>query len=117
MVKYTEEQVIEMILTDYIGKRIFILAPLVRQRRGHYRELFESMRRKGYLYIRVDGEVVEITRGMKVDRYKNHNIEVVVDKLIVQDKDDERVKKSVKTAMKQGEGIFLSTWNLEHRSY
>ena len=107
MVKYTEEQVIEMILTDYIGKRIFILAPLVRQRKGHYRELFESMRRKGYLYIRVDGEVVEITRGMKVDRYKNHNIEVVVDKLIVQDKDDERVKKSVKTAMKQGEGIIM----------
>ena len=93
MVKYTEEQVIEMILTDYIGKRIFILAPLVRQRKGHYRELFESMRRKGYLYIRVDGEVVEITRGMKVDRYKNHNIEVVVDKLIVQDKDDKGKEK------------------------
>ena len=107
MVKYTEEQVLEMIFTEYIGKAIYILAPLVRQRKGHYRELFESMRRKGYLYIRVDGEVVEITRGMKVDRYKNHNIEVVVDKLIVQDKDDERVKKSVKTAMRQGEGIIM----------
>lgn len=79
MVKYTEEQVMEMILEQYIDHRIFILAPLVRQRKGHYRELFESMRRKGYLYIRVDGEIKEIERGMKVDRYKNHNIEVVVD--------------------------------------
>ena len=72
MVKYTEEKVVEMINHDYQGKRIFILAPLVRNRKGHYRELFESMRRKGYLYIRVDGEVEEIQRGMKVDRYKNH---------------------------------------------
>jgi|GEM_PF-4261470 len=92
MVKYTEEKVIDMILTDYVGHAIYILAPLVRQRKGHYRELFESMRKKGYLYIRVDGEVKEITRGMKVDRYKNHNIEVVVDKLKVQGKDDERLK-------------------------
>ncbi|MBR7043171.1 MAG: excinuclease ABC subunit UvrA, partial [Prevotella sp.] len=80
MVKYTEEQVQQMILDDYRDKAIFILAPLVRQRKGHYRELFEAMRRKGYLHIRVDGEVQEITRGMKVDRYKNHNIEVVIDK-------------------------------------
>ena len=107
MVKYTEEQVLEMILTHYIDKPIFILAPLVRQRKGHYRELFESMRRKGYLYMRVDGQVVEITRGMKVDRYKNHNIEVVIDKLKVQGKDDERLKKSVQVAMKQGEGIIM----------
>ena len=107
MVKYTEEQVLEMILTHYIDKPIFILAPLVRQRKGHYRELFESMRRKGYLYMRVDGQVVEITRGMKVDRYKNHNIEVVIDKLKVQGKDDERLKKSVQVAMKQGDGIIM----------
>ena len=107
MVKYTEEQVLEMILNDYIDKRIYILAPLVRQRKGHYRELFESMRRKGYLYMRVDGEIVEITRGMKVDRYKNHNIEVVIDKLKVQGKDDERLKKSVQVAMKQGDGILM----------
>lgn len=71
----------------------FILAPLVRNRKGHYRELFESMRKKGYLYIRVDGDVKEIVRGMKTDRYKNHNIEVVIDKLQVQDKDDERLKR------------------------
>lgn len=107
MVKYTEEKVIEMILNEYEGHRIFILAPLVRNRKGHYRELFESMRRKGYLYIRVDGEIQEITRGMKVDRYKNHNIEVVIDKLSVQAKDDKRLNKSVSTAMKQGDGLIM----------
>jgi excinuclease ABC subunit A len=107
MVKYTEEQVINMILTDYADRPIYILAPLVRQRKGHYRELFESMRRKGYLYIRVDGEVLEITRGMKVDRYKNHNIEVIIDKLKVQGSDDERLKRSVQTAMKQGDGVIM----------
>lgn len=107
MVKYTEEKVIDMILTHYNGHAIYILAPLVRQRKGHYRELFESMRKKGYLYIRVDGEIKEITRGMKVDRYKNHNIEVVVDKLRVQDKDDERLKSTVKIAMRQGDGVIM----------
>ena len=107
MVKYTEEKVIDMILHDYAGKRIFILAPLVKSRKGHYRELFEAMRRKGYLNMRVDGELVEITRGMKVDRYKNHDIEVVIDKLQVSDKDEERLKKSVAIAMKQGEGLIL----------
>ena len=107
MVKYTEEQVIEMILHNYAGRRIFLLAPLVRQRKGHYRELFESMRRKGYLSIRVDGEILEITRGMKVDRYKNHNIEVVIDKLVVREEDEERLRKSVATAMKQGEGMVM----------
>ena len=107
MVKYTEEQVIEMILHNYQGKRIFLLAPLVRQRKGHYRELFESMRKKGYLYVRIDGEIQEITRGMKVDRYKNHNIEVVIDKLAVKETDEERLRKSVATAMKQGEGMIM----------
>lgn len=107
MVKYTEEDVLRMIHERYGGKPVFILAPLVRNRKGHYRELFESMRRKGYLYIRVDGEVKEITRGMKVDRYKNHNIEVVIDKLVAHDKDDERLKKSVATAMKQGDGLLM----------
>ena len=107
MVKYTEEKVLEMILTRYDGRPIYILAPLVRQRKGHYRELFESMRHKGYLNIRVDGEILEITRGMKVDRYKNHNIEVVVDKLKVQSKDDERLRRSVETAMRQGDGVVM----------
>ena len=107
MIKYTEEKVLEMIMTNYAQKRIYILAPLVRQRKGHYRELFENMRRKGYLNIRVDGEVKEIVRGMKVDRYKNHNIEVIIDKFQVQNKDDQRLKKSVRTAMKQGDGVIM----------
>jgi len=119
MVKYTEEKVIQMILERYADKRIYILAPLVHQRKGHYRELFESMRRKGYLYMRVDGEVMEITRGMKVDRYKNHNIEVVIDKLKVQGKDDERLKKTIEVAMKQGDGVImiLDKDNNELKSY
>ncbi len=107
MVKYTEEQVIDMILNHYHGKRIYLLAPLVRQRKGHYRELFDSMLRKGYLYIRVDGEIQEIKRGMKVDRYKNHNIEVVIDKLAIKDEDEERLRKSVATAMRQGDGMVM----------
>jgi excinuclease ABC subunit A len=114
MVKYTEEKVIDMILHDYQGKRIYILAPLVRSRKGHYRELFESMRRKGYLNIRVDGEIKEIVRGMKVDRYKNHDIEVVIDKMQVKPETpgtpntpDERLKKSILIAMKQGEGLIM----------
>ncbi len=112
MVKYTEERVLQMIQSDYAGKRIFILAPLVRSRKGHYRELFEQMRRKGYLTMRVDGEIVEITRGMKVDRYKNHDIEVVVDKMQVSqtpsdDRGGERLRKSVELAMKQGEGLLM----------
>ena len=114
MVKYTEEKVIDMILHDYQGKRIFILAPLVRSRKGHYRELFESMRRKGYLNIRIDGEIKEIVRGMKVDRYKNHDIEVVIDKMQVKPETpgvpntpDERLKKSILIAMKQGEGLIM----------
>ena len=107
MVKYTEEQVQQMILDDYREKAIYILAPLVRQRKGHYRELFESMRRKGYLHIRIDGEIQEIKGGMKVDRYKNHNIEVVIDKLKVQEKDFDRLRNSVQTAMKQGDGALM----------
>lgn len=107
MVKYSEEEMLNMILTAYSGKRIFILAPLVRNRKGHYRELFESMRKKGYLYVRVDGEVREIESGMKLDRYKNHNIEIVIDKLQVHDKDDERLRKSVETAMRQGDGLMM----------
>ncbi len=107
MVKYTEEEVLNMILSDYSGKRIFILAPLVRNRKGHYRELFESLLKKGYLHVCVDEETMEIKSGMKLDRYKNHNIEVVIDKLQVRDKDDERLRKSVETAMRQGDGLMM----------
>ena len=107
MVKYTEEKVIDMIVNNYAGRKILILAPLVRSRKGHYRELFEGMRRKGYLHVRVDGEVQEITRGMKVDRYKNHDIEVVIDRLAVKETADERLKKTIQIAMRQGEGLLM----------
>ena len=107
MVKYTEEKVLSLILDSYANHRIYILAPLVRQRKGHYRELFESMRRKGYLHIRIDGEIQELTRGMKVDRYKNHNIEVVIDKLRVRGKDDERLRRTLEHAMREGDGVVM----------
>ena len=107
MVKYTEEKVIDMIVNNYAGRKILILAPLVRSRKGHYRELFESMRHKGYLHVRVDGEVQEITQGMKVDRYKNHDIEVVIDRMAVKDTADERLKKTIQIAMRQGEGLLM----------
>ena len=107
MVKYTEEKILEMILHDYAGKQIYILSPLVRNRKGHYRELFESMRKKGYINIRVDGTIEELTRGMKVDRYKNHNIELVIDKMLVEDVSHERLTKSVEAAMKQGDGLIM----------
>ena len=118
MVRYTEEKVLDMITHNYAGHRIYILAPLVRSRKGHYRELFESMRRKGYLNIRVDGEMMELTRGMKVDRYKNHDIEVVVDKGIAED--SERLRKSVSIAMKESEGLIMildkDTGSIKHYS-
>lgn len=107
MVRYTEEKVVEMILHDYADKRIFILAPLIRNRKGHYRELFDQMRRKGYLYVRVDGVMMELLEGMKVDRYKNHNIEVVIDKLIVRQNDGERLRSTIANAMRQGDGLIM----------
>ena len=107
MVKYTEEDVLHLLLEQYNGKRIYLLAPVVQSRKGHYRELFESIRKKGYLYARVDGEIVDVTEGMKVDRYKNHDIEVVIDKLAVSDKDEERLRKSLEVAMKMGEGQIM----------
>ena len=108
MIKYTEEQILNLIYNEYQGKRIYMLAPVVRTRKGHYKELFEQIRKKGYLYVRVDGDIREITHGMKVDRYKNHDIEVVIDKMVVApDKDDKRLKQSVATAMQQGDGLIM----------
>lgn len=106
MVKYTEEKVVDLILERYEGHKVYLLAPLVRSRKGHYRELFESVRKKGFLTVRVDGELKEVVSGMKVDRYKNHDIEVVVDKLAVQEKDRERLEKSVHATMQQGQGLI-----------
>lgn len=107
MVKYSEEQILDLILNDYAGRKIYLLAPLVRGRKGHYKELFEQVRKKGYLYVRVDGEVREALPGMKLDRYRTHDVEVVIDKLKVQDKDDSRLKSSVATAMRQGDGLLM----------
>lgn len=106
MVKYTEEKVVDLILERYEGHKVYLLAPLVRSRKGHYRELFESVRKKGFLTVRVDGKLKEVVSGMKVDRYKNHDIEVVVDKLAVQEKDRERLEKSVHATMQQGQGLI-----------
>ncbi len=107
MVKYTDEQILELILEKYIGKKIYILSPVVRNRKGHYKELFEQIRKKGYLNVRVDGEIREIIPGMRVDRYKNHSIEILIDKLVVSNKFSDKLKASVRTAMKQGSGLIL----------
>ncbi len=107
MVKYTENQVLRLILDEYNGKKTYLLAPLVRNRKGHYKELFEQIRKKGYLNVRVDGELKEIFHGMKLDRYKMHSIEVVIDKMIVSETDERRLKESLKIAMKQGDGLVL----------
>ena len=107
MVKYTEEQILELILEKYAGKKTYLLAPVVRSRKGHYKELFEQIRKKGYLNVRVDGELKEIFHGMKLDRYKNHSIEVVIDKLMVSAGDERRLKESLRIAMKQGDGLVL----------
>ena len=107
MVKYTEEQLIDLIISAYLGRKIYLLSPLVKNRKGHYRELFESIQRKGFLYVRIDGVIQEVAPGMKLDRYRNHTIEVVIDRLLVQDKDDRRLFNSVASALKQGDGEML----------
>lgn len=107
MVKYTEEQILELILTRYLGKKIYILAPVVRNRKGHYKELFEQIRKKGYLNVRIDGEIREILPGMRVDRYKNHSIEILVDKMAVSNKFSDQLKNSVRVGMKQGDGLIM----------
>jgi len=107
MVKYTEDKVLDLVLKQYEGHRVYLLAPVVRSRKGHYKELFESLRRKGYLNVRVDGTLREIVHGMKLDRYKNHNIEVVIDKLMISEKDLKRVKESLQIGMRQGDGIIM----------
>ena len=107
MVKYTEEQILDLLLKDFMGKKIYLLAPLIKNRKGHYKELFDTIRRKGYLYVRVDGVIQEIVAGMKVDRYKNHDIEVVVDRLVIQEREDKRLVQSISTTMKQGDGEML----------
>ncbi len=112
MVRYTEEQILQLLLQEYEGRKIYLLAPLVKNRKGHYKELFEQVAKRGYLHVRVDGELREVAAGMKLDRYKNHDIEVVVDRLRVKESDDQRLKGSVQNAMKQGGGL-MAVWDVE----
>ncbi len=107
MVKYTTEKIISLIKGNFQGKKVMVLAPLVKNRKGHYKELFEQIRKKGYLHARVDGEIVELEHGYKVDRYKNHSIEMVIDRIKVSDKDEKRLADSVALAMKNGKGIMM----------
>ena len=113
MVKYTDEKIVSLILDKYAGRKIYILAPLVKNRKGHYKELFETLMKKGFLNVRVDGEMREITYGMKLDRYKNHSIELVVDKLKVNPKDLQRLRESVASAMRQG-GKQMMVYDLDN---
>ena len=106
MVKYTDEKIIELIQSDFAGKKILVLAPVVKGRKGHYKDLFENLRKKGFLSARIDGELREIGLGMSVDRYKIHDIEIVVDKLVVDHVDVKRLKNSVATAIKHGKGVM-----------
>ena len=111
MVKFTDEQIIGFIIREYVGKKILLLSPLISGRKGHYKELFETVRKKGFVHVRVDGEVREITPGMKLDRYKVHNIELVVDRLKVKgdglEEDLRRMRQSVDRAMEQGNGAMF----------
>lgn len=107
MVKYTEAQILDLILNEYAGKKIYILAPVVKGRKGHYKELFEQIRKRGYLYVRVDGDIREVAPAMKVDRYKMHFIEVVIDRLAVDATDEKRLKQSIDTALQVGKGLLM----------
>jgi len=107
MVKYTDRQILDLILSNFDGKNVYILAPMVKGRKGHYKELFEQIRKKGFLNVRIDGEIKELKHGMKLDRYKNHFVEVVIDKLKVSSKDSKRLEESVSLAMKQGKNIMM----------
>ncbi|HLW07796.1 MAG TPA: excinuclease ABC subunit UvrA [Marinilabiliaceae bacterium] len=107
MVKYTDAQILDLVLSAFKGKDVYILAPLVKGRKGHYKELFEQIQRKGFLTVRVDGKILELRHGLRLDRYKNHFIEVVIDKLTVEEKDRKRLSESVKLAMKHGQNTIM----------
>ncbi len=107
MVKYTDDQIINLIIEKYENQKIFILAPLIKGRKGHYKEVFEQIRRKGFLNVRVDGEMLEVRHGMKLDRYKAHFIEIVIDKMLVVPEDRSRLRSSLILAMQHGKGIIM----------
>ncbi len=107
MIKYTDEQILNLIIENFKGEKVYILSPLIKGRKGHYKELFEQIRRKGFLHVRIDGEIKEVVHGMRVDRYKNHFIEIVIDKIVVQEGDTKRLKESINLAMQHGKGIMM----------
>ncbi len=107
MVRFTDEQIISLILEKFRKKKIIILAPVVKGRKGHYKELFEQIRRKGFINVRVDGQITELKYGLKVDRFKTHNIEIVIDKLLISEIDGNRLKNSISNAMQHGKGILM----------
>ena len=107
MVKFSEDKIIELVMSQYLDKRVYLLAPLVKNRKGHYQELFEQWRKKGYISMRIDGELREILPGMKLDRYKNHSIELLVDKMRVTNIDEQRLRESVRLCMRLGEGMMM----------
>ena len=119
MVKYTKEKIIDLLLDEYDGKKIYILAPLVKNRKGHYKELFENLRKKGYIYVRVDGELMELSYGMKLNRYQNHSIELVIDRLRPDRSDVQRLRDSVDSALKQGDRqmMVLNVDSGEYKHY
>ncbi len=119
MVKYTKDKIVNLITNEYDGKKIYILAPIVKNRKGHYKELFENLRKKGYIYVRVDGEIKELTYGMKLNRYQNHSVELVVDRLKADKNDIQRLRSSVETALKQGEKqmMVLNADTMEVKHY
>lgn len=103
MVKYTKDKIVDLIVEQYEGKKIYVLAPLVKNRKGHYKELFENLRKKGYLYVRVDGELTELEYGMKLNRYQNHTVELVIDRMKASTSDMQRLRSTVESALKQGD--------------
>jgi excinuclease ABC subunit A len=107
MVKYTDEQILELVKTKFADKKVYFLAPIVRGRKGHYKELFEQLRRKGFLHVRINGEIKELVHGLKLDRYKTHNIELVIDKFRVGEITDKRLRDSVLMALDQGDGVMM----------
>ena len=114
MVKYGEDQIVDLILDSYQGEKIAVLAPVIKGRKGHYRELFQQISKQGFVRVRVDGEIMEITSGMRLDRYKIHDIEVVIDRMVATEKDKQRLRQSVNTAMDMGKGsLMVMNWDSE----
>ncbi len=111
MISYSDEEIMQIIMSEMSGKKLLLLAPIIRSRKGHYRELFDQISKKGFLRVRVDGEILEIEPGMKLDRFKTHDVEIVVDRLIVKEGNESRIKQSIQTTLKHGKGLMMTMEN------